>query len=168
MIRFLYFGLALLLSACATTPRPIVTGPIAIVSQPEAQGGRAVESRVRWGGTIISVTPVPNETCFEVLSRPLDAEGEPLDTDRTEGRFIACRAGFLDPAAYPAGRGITFVGTVRPPIECKIGAHQFRCAGLKVEALYLWPKRVVHTPYYFDPFWDPWPNPWPYGHPYWR
>lgn len=164
MIRFLSFGLALLLSACATTPRPIAGGPFAVVSQQEAQAGRAAESRVRWGGTIINVTPVPNETCFEVLSRPLDTEGEPLDTDQTEGRFIACRAGFLDPAAYPAGRGITFVGTLRPPAECKIGAHQFRCARLTIESLYLWPKRVVRYPYYFDPFWDPWP----YRHPYWR
>jgi outer membrane lipoprotein len=151
------------LAACATTPLPIAQGPFASLSLKQALSGEAVGSRVRWGGMIISVAPLKTESCFEILSRPLDSDGEPKQTDQTEGRFIACGTGFYDPAAYPAGREITLVGRVQAAASCKIGTVEFSCPRIAIESLHLWPKL---EPYYYrcyDPFW----GPWPYRHPYW-
>ena len=164
MIRaLLTASLLLLLAACAATPTPIARGPFTPVSLKQALSNEAVGSRVRWGGMIISVAPLKTESCFEILSRPLDSDGEPKQTDQTEGRFIACGAGFYDPAAYPAGREITFVGSVQAPAECKIDAYEFSCPRLAIESLHLWPKLEPHYYRYYDPFW----GPWPYRYPYW-
>jgi outer membrane lipoprotein len=164
MIRaLLAASLLLQLTACATTPAPIAKGPFTPVSLKQALSNEAVGSRVRWGGMIVSVAPLKTESCFEILSRPLDSDGEPKQTDQTEGRFIACGAGFYDPAAYPSGREITFVGSVQAPAECKIGTYEFSCPRLAIESLHLWPKLESHYYRYYDPFW----GPWPYRYPYW-
>lgn len=168
MIRpLLSATLLLLLTACATVPPSISRGPFSPVSLKQAQTGEIKGTRVRWGGMIISVAPLKSGTCFEVLSRPLDSSGEPQRTDLTEGRFMACSTEFYDPAAYPAGRSITFVGTLQAPTECKIGEYALRCPRLEIESLYLWPRLETYNyyyPYYYDPFW----GSWPYRHPYWR
>jgi outer membrane lipoprotein len=164
MIRaLLAASLLLQLTACATMPAPIAKGPFTPVSLKQALSNEAVGSRVRWGGMIVSVAPLKTESCFEILSRPLDSDGEPKQTDQTEGRFIACGAGFYDPAAYPSGREITFVGSVQAPAECKIGTYEFSCPRLAIESLHLWPKLESHYYRYYDPFW----GPWPYRYPYW-
>jgi len=164
MIRaLLSAALLLLLTACATTPSPIARGPFTPLSLKQALSSEAAGSRVRWGGMLISVAPLKAESCFEVLSRPLDSDGAPKQTDQTEGRFITCGAGFYDPAAYPAGREITFIGSVQAPAACMIGAVEFGCPRLAIESLYLWPKPEPRH-YYYDPFW----GPWPYRYPYWR
>lgn len=167
MIRaLLATAFLLLLTACATTPSPIAQGPFTPLSLKQAQTSEAAGSRVRWGGMIISVAPHKTETCFEVLSRLLDSDGEPKRTDQTEGRFIACGTGFYDPAAYPAGRDITFVGSVQAATVCRIGAVEFSCPRLAIESLYLWPKLEPRY-YYYDPFYDPYWGPWPYRYRYW-
>jgi outer membrane lipoprotein len=164
MIRILLTSsLLFLLTACATTPAPIARGPFSPVSLKQALSNETVGNRVRWGGMIISVAPLKTESCFEILSRPLDSDGEPKQSDQTEGRFIACGAGFYDPAAYPAGREITFVGSVQAPTACKIGTYEFGCPRLAIETLHLWPKREPYYYRYYDPFW----GPWPYRYPYW-
>jgi outer membrane lipoprotein len=155
--------LPLLLAACATTPAPIARGPFTPLSLKQALSNEAVGSRVRWGGMIISVAPLKTESCFEILSRPLNSDGEPKRTDQTEGRFIACGARFYDPAAYPAGREITFVGNVQAPAECKIGPYEFSCPRIAIESLHLWPKLEPYYYRYYDPYW----GSWPYRYPYW-
>lgn len=165
MIRPLLCALPLLLlTACATVPPSIARGPFAPISPQQAQTSEMTGTRVRWGGMIISVVPLKSETCFEVLSRPLDSDGEPQSTDQTEGRFMACGSGFYDPAAYPSGRKITFVGSVQAPAECKIGEYTLRCPRLAIESLHLWPKL---EPYYYYQYYDPFWGSWPYRHPYW-
>jgi outer membrane lipoprotein len=151
----------LLFAGCATAPAYITTGPFSAFTPQTAQEAKAVGERVRWGGTIISVTPLKAETCFEILSRPLDSDGEPKSTDATEGRFLACGAGFYDPAAYPAGRSLTVVGKIQPATTCKVGEYSYPCPRVAIESLYLWPQRQYYYPYpyYYDPFWDPY---WPY------
>lgn len=164
MIRaLLATALLPLLTACATMPAPIDNGPFTPISLKQALSNEAVGSRVRWGGMIVSVAPLKTESCFEILSRPLDIYGEPNQTDQTEGRFIACGAGYYDPAAYPVGREITFVGSVQAPAECKIGTYEFSCPRLAIETLHLWPKLEPYYYRFFDPYWGPRPYRSPYG-----
>ena len=41
--------------------------------------------------------------------------------DATDGRFIACRAGFYDPAVFTEGREVTFMGRVEGVESTRIG-----------------------------------------------
>ena len=152
-----------LLSACAIEPLDINRGVFSSYTPKTALEQDSVGSRVKWGGEIIDVTPAKEKTCFEILSRPLDSDGEPQTVDATDGRFLACSDRFRDPAAYPAGRRITVSGTIRPATVCKIGSYESKCPRMDIEALHLWPKRTyLPTRYYCDPFYCR-PYGWPYG-----
>jgi len=73
------------LAACATVPQPL-QGTYTEISTAQAQQGGAGGSKVRWGGEIIKTEPGPQETCFFLLSRPLDSEARPkMATDNDAG-----------------------------------------------------------------------------------
>jgi len=143
-----------MLVACASLPLAINEGLFSGETPASVLEKNATGKQVRWGGVIISVSPSLAETCFEILSRPLDNEGEPRPVDATEGRFVACASQFYDPAAYPNGRHLTVKGTVQTSVTCKIGDYERRCPQVKIEALHLWAKREYQRgPCYSDPFW---------------
>ncbi len=161
-LTFLVFA-----NACTKPPAPLAGAYPEITVRDAQQGGHAGE-RVRWGGTIVSTTPGKDDTCVEVLARPLSGEARPRNTDDTEGRFIACTPGFFDPAVYAQGREVTIVGTLQEPEERNIGERPYRYPRVAAEKVYLWPKRERLPAYYYyppwpDPFWYPAWGPWPYG-----
>src|SRR5690606_40321554 len=54
---------------------------------------------------IVQVEPRPDRTCFEMTATRLDHQGRPYwAEDDLGGRFIACRAGYYDPAVFQIGR----------------------------------------------------------------
>ena len=130
----------LLLGGCFKPPARLA-GTFAQISVAEAQRGALSGQRVRWGGMIVSTTPEKEDTCFEILARPLNSEARPRRTDESEGRFIACAPGFYDPAVYSNGRELTVVGTLEQPEMRKIGEHEYQYSKVAAEAVYLWPKR---------------------------
>ncbi len=152
-----------MLASCASVPDRLSGTNFAQVTPHMAQNQDLVGRRVRWGGSITKVVPGRQETCFEVVSHPLDSSARPEDVDQSDGRFIACTAGFYDPAVYAEGREITVVGTLEIPQLGKIGEYQYRFPRVSASAVYLWPKREIY-PYYppYDPFWYP-PGPWMMG-----
>lgn len=164
--------ISLLAAGCATIPVALQDGPFADLTPRTALEAGATGQRVRWGGEIVAVNPRQRETCFEILSRPLDSQARPERTDETYGRFLACADGFFDPAAYPVGREMTFIGTVQPAATLRIGEYRYQAPRLDAQRQHLWPQRMEVPPYprYYDPFWDPWWHPWPYYrwpyHPY--
>ena len=56
------------------------------------------------GGDIVSIRNLTEGTLLEVLQKPLDAMDRSLDTDQTEGRFMALCKGYLDPAVSKDAR----------------------------------------------------------------
>src|SRR5487761_1590079 len=94
-----------LLAGCATIPKPL-EGTYTDVSTASAQQGGAGGTRVRWGGEIIKTEPGPQQTCFYLLSRPLDSQARPQagNAGANQGRFVACRDGFYDPEVFTRGR----------------------------------------------------------------
>jgi outer membrane lipoprotein len=157
------------LAACATVPQPL-QGTYTDVTSVAAQQGGASGAQVRWGGQIIKTAPGEQETCFYVLSRPLDDEARPKapsSNSETQGRFVACRAGFYDPEVFSAGRDITVTGVVHGTVSEKVGDYNYAYPRVEANVVYLWPKRVAvnYPPGYYDPFWGPyWGSPWG---PYW-
>ena len=153
---------AALLAACASTPEDLRgtfrdLGPASVTEDD-------VGATVRWGGTLLEVRPEQNRTCFEVLSRPLSETGRP-DPEGTAGRrFIACRDGFSDPAAFPAERLVTAVGELTGFRTRAIGEYDYRFPVVRARAVHLWPKPRERDAYAPPPWWyDPY-----YAYPYYR
>ncbi len=111
--------------------------------------------RVRWGGSIIAVRNLPDNTEVEVLSRPLDSDGEPRADADGAGRFIARVAGFVDPAEYAKDRLLTVVGLIDGVETRDVGEYPYRYPVIAVSSRYLWPELEP------DPY--PYGNPWYYG-----
>ena len=168
------------LGGCATIPQPLV-GNYANVTTASAQQGGAGGTQVRWGGEIIKTEPGPQQTCFFVLSRPLDSQARPQSGNSGEnaGRFVACRAGFYDPEVFTRGRELTVTGTLHGTVSKKVGDYDYAYPRVEANVVYLWPKRQQYAAYpagYYDPFWGPgfgpyWGSPWGYGGyggGYWR
>ncbi|MEO5573873.1 MAG: Slp family lipoprotein [Gammaproteobacteria bacterium] len=154
------------LGGCAATPQNL-RGEFSALTPQTAQDNNANGQLVRWGGELIKATPGPNETCFELLGRALDANGRPASGDKTLGRFLACAPGFYDPTVYTANRELTVTGTLTDPVTRKVGNYDYHYPQVAAQAVYLWPKRaeIVHGPWdYRDPFYDPFFSPFGYGH----
>ncbi len=131
---------------------------------------------VRWGGHILSLRNLKEETQIEIVTRGLDSDGRPLEDDRSQGRFLAKVNGFVDPTVYEKGREITVSGQVEGVSKQTIGDFQYDYPVVRAEQVHLWEKRASpHPDYYYDPFyspfWSPWNNPYyPYPgyRPYYR
>ena len=143
-----------LLAACASQPRPL-RGDFSTMTAHAAVESDATGLPVRWGGRIVRVEPGPNRTCFEMISTRLSATGRPWwGSDDSHGRFIACRAGFYDPAVFEVNREVTFSGTVTGYETRRIGEYDYRLPMVAADVVYLWPKR--------EPVLITRPEPWPW------
>ncbi|HET7663549.1 MAG TPA: Slp family lipoprotein [Rhodanobacteraceae bacterium] len=151
---------ALALGACATIPQPLAGTYTPIQPSQAAQGG-AGGAQVRWGGQIIKTTPEAHQTCFYVLSRPLDSTARPMVDSASEGRFMACHEGFYDPEVFTKGREVTFTGTLHGIVSRMVGKYDYAYPRVEASTVYLWPKRPrivrYENPYYGygNPFWGP-------------
>lgn len=139
------------LAGCATVPKPLQGDYAATL--PSQEGAAA--QKVRWGGEIIRVDTGAQRTCFEVLARPLDSSSRPGRRDESGGRFLACRAGFYDPAVFEPGREITVTGSVDGSELRKVGDYDYRYPRVAADVIYLW-----REPSTYDRYADPW---YPYG-----
>lgn len=160
--------LALALAGCASDiPRPIREAPAEKIALAQAlknpEKHRA--AAVRWGGAIASIENRRDETWIEIVERPLDRDGQPRDTDKSAGRFLARVQGFLDPVIFAPKRLVTAAGTLDGNSTRTIGEHPYTYPVVRVDSIYLWPVPVrTEYPYYYSPYWyDPW---YPWGYPY--
>jgi outer membrane lipoprotein len=154
------------LTACATAP-VVLRGEFAELNPAQSATAPHAGERVRWGGEIIRVEPGEVSTCFEILSRELDASARPGREDGSQGRFIACRSGFYDPEVFVKGRELTITGTLDGKQLGQVGQFDYTYPKVAADTIYLWPRRplvVTQRPAwpFYDPFWGP-----GFG-PYWR
>lgn len=140
MKTFLALTLGLVLSACASAPTPL-QGQYSALLPDDAARRQASGELVRWGGRIVSVEPQSQRSCFEIIALPLAASGRPLKVDRSEGRFIACRAGFYEPEVFKTGREITISGRIEGFESRKVGDFDYRYPRVAADVVYLWPER---------------------------
>jgi outer membrane lipoprotein len=152
---------ALALAACATVPQPL-QGTYTPITAAAAQQGGAGGTQVRWGGVIIKTEPGPQETCFYLLARPLDSQARPESSGNndSQGRFVACHAGFYDPEVFTRGREVTVTGAIHGTVSQKVGDYDYAYPRVEASVIYLWPKRPIYVSYpygpgFYDPFWGP-------------
>lgn len=159
--------MAMLVAGCTSyIPAPIRSAPpdsppLAVVRD---HPNDAVGKTVRWGGILAKVDNQQTETWVEIVDKSLGWNGAPLETDKSQGRFIARIAGFLDPIIYERGRRLTILGTIEPAVTHRIGDFTYLFPVVLVSEHHLWapePDIVYYEPW---PIWhDPWyPRPFPY------
>lgn len=126
---------------------------------------------VRWGGAIAGTFNEEQNTLIEIVSRPLDAQGRPRESDDTQGRFIARVNGFLDPVVFSSGRELTVVGKITGHEKRMIDSYEYDYVTVAVDTFKLWPVIDKRQYNHYDPFWyGPW-YPyyrWPYHYPRWH
>ncbi len=149
-----FFGISglgaavLLLSACTSVPQQF-KGDYSSVT-PETTRESDLQTRVRWGGVILETRPEDDHTCFEILSKRLESSMRPVNTDTSQGRFVACRAGFYDPEVFKKGREVTTTGDIIHIDVRKVGDYDYHFPVVDIDFLSLWPERVdrVYHNYY--------------------
>lgn len=154
-----------MLGGCVTAyPR---ADEVASLGVDAARTGQHAGETVRWGGTIVDVRNTDSGTRLQILSRPLRANGRPVRDDRSDGRFIAQVAAFLDPEIYKPGRDISVTGTIGPVESGSVGEASYTFATLDVDKYQYWKPEppVVKLPpgYYPNPIFLP-PSDWPFDY----
>jgi len=138
--RVLLAMLAGLAVACARPPAAL-QGAFPPLTVTDAQVQSSIGQPVRWGGSIVRVDPREEETCFEIVSLPLDGYARPRPSDDSYGRFLACSPGVFDPAIYSVDRAVTVVGSVRDLERGHVGERPYTFPLVAAEVVYLWPLR---------------------------
>jgi len=172
-------GASLIMAGCTSNiPLSIQNSP---PENPGVESVRAnttdyVKRPVRWGGSIAKIENKQTETWVEIVEKELRRGGQPLTTDKSQGRFIARIQGFLDPEIYDKGRQLTVSGVLEQAVTRPIGDFTYLYPVVNVETFYLWEKEsdaglYDPAPYWFYRSWyyDPWYSPYPYPYyPHYR
>lgn len=119
------------------------------------------------GGYILQTENSPGHATIWVLQTPLDAWETPTAKDKSEGRLVVSRKGFLDPKIYRPDRLITVAGKIEGLSQGEDGLCVNTCLNLTGREIYLWPEIddydyfLYEDPYYYypdsgyDSIWDP-------------
>ncbi|HWF60781.1 MAG TPA: Slp family lipoprotein [Nitrospira sp.] len=98
------------------------------------------------GGTVIKGKRTKEGTELEVLQRPTGEEGRLTeDRLRSEGRFLAVRETFLDPASLPEGTPITVIGTVKGVTTRQLDESDYVYPVLEVKHIIDWKSLEART-----------------------
>jgi outer membrane lipoprotein len=142
--------------------------------------GEYVGRTVMLGGTVIKGKRTKEGTELEVLQRPTGEEGRLTeDRLRSEGRFLAIRESFLDPASLPEGTPITVIGTVKGVTTRQLDETDYVYPVLEVKHIIDWKSLAAQRPrnlglysgLYYGSYYPPYGYGWggfnPYGaYPY--
>ena len=89
-------------------------------------------------GVIVVARNTKEGTLFEVMQKPMDHSGQPLQTDDTGGRFLLFADQFLDIAVYHPGRQLTVIGEVTGQKIQALGEMEYRYPVIAEKSLRLW------------------------------
>jgi len=150
--------MTLALGACASQPKPLQGDFFERPTPHTAVLGDYTGTAVRWGGRIVQLEPRTDTTCFEMIATRLAPNGRPFWAgDDTNGRFIACRVGFYDPAVFQVNREVTFTGHIVAYDTRHVGEHEYRFPRIDIEDVHLWPVREPVDPRRArSPWWGSW------------
>ncbi len=116
--------------------------------------GNYVGRTVMLGGNVIRAKRTETGTEVEILQLPIAKEGV-LSENRlqSEGRFLAVREAFLDPASLPAGTPITVIGTVTGELTKPLDEIAYTYPILEIKHIIDWnsvasQRRRDRSPYY--------------------
>jgi outer membrane lipoprotein len=150
--QLITLGLAaatLLLVACAPKPiyRPapdtLTATPNQVAQAPERYG----HANIIWGGRIVKVTNLANQTEIELLAYPLDKSQRPQTKEPAGGRFIAVVPGYLESLDYPRGELMTVSGTLKGTRAGKVGGADYVFPLVDTRDYHLWTAEELRSPW---------------------
>jgi len=155
--------LLLLLDACSTVPAFPIPADNPPLRSVHADVAAFRNHPVVWGGQILTTEVTQSSSIITLLGKPLDSDGEPINTDNSDGRFLARLKGFHDPAIFKQGRTLTVSGNIVGSETRKIGEYAYVYPIVEVQRYRLWPVRIQHedNDWWYEPWWNPW-YPWYY------
>jgi len=103
----------------------------------------AADQALTWAGKVQAVRNLKSSTHLEVLSYPLDAQGRPVLSGQTGGRFIAEMEGFLEPNEFPVGTPVTVKGHYARLLRGKVGDAAYVFPLLLGDRLDVWQSEQV-------------------------
>lgn len=163
--------MVLISSSCAVTDSEFEVGPsrltyLELHDSPETFKGQPVTL----GGKVLHAKRLKAGTRIEILQLPLDSSFKPTrDLRQSQGRFIAMKEEFLDPATIPSGTFITVSGNAAGSITLPLDETEYLFPIVEITNLRVWPTdeetppRIRPYPYMLPgPYWYPYWRPWPY------
>ncbi len=102
---------------------------------------RYVNNTVILGGIIVTSINTNDGAYLEVIQKPLDYYGRPLDTDFSLGRFLILHRGFLEPDIYCQGRMITVAGEIGGTVIRPLGEIDYTYLLINSKELHIFVKR---------------------------
>ncbi|MCS6896793.1 MAG: Slp family lipoprotein [Nitrospira sp.] len=128
-------------------------------ADPDTYVGRTVSV----GGIVLTAKRTAEWTELEILQLPRkEGRISAQDRLRSEGRFLAVREEFLDPASVPPGTPITVIGTVKGSVTRRLDETDYLYPLLEVKHLIDWntvevedsglSPALLYGPYYYPPF----------------
>lgn len=101
---------------------------------------------VSLSGIVLKAKRLGGMTEIEVLQLPLEADGRPTDDRRqSQGRFLARRTTFLDPAILATGPMVTVQGVMEGVVERPLepGSDNYAYPIVLVQELTIWPHELL-------------------------
>ncbi|MBN2569283.1 MAG: Slp family lipoprotein [Deltaproteobacteria bacterium] len=120
-----------------------------VLKNPDAYKGKVI----LWSGVIINSVNLKKGTMIEVLQKPADRRGRPIDVDDSEGRFLVLNSGYLDVAIYRQGRKVTVAGEIQGKKIQSLGEIEYTYPLISAKEIYLWRVETESVIYYTPPYW---------------
>lgn len=110
-----------------------------------------------WGGFIAAVRNTEEGDYLEIVHNPTDKYGYVLDTDVSDGRFLALSKDELDPLIYERGRVLTVAGELIGEKKVKTRKDkEYVYPVIEIRELRLWKEEpLLYWDYYW---WHYWPD----------
>jgi len=140
VLRLSYMIMALLVSGCAVANVQDVSlvdslaSPAVVRENFSYYQGRMVQ----WGGVIVGISRGPSVTSLDILSYPLQNNGNPDERHTATGRFLIELPPSTATGSYQSGRYVSVVGTIKNEVISRIGQAEQRLPVLVDAHIHLW------------------------------
>ncbi|MET0066352.1 MAG: Slp family lipoprotein [Candidatus Thiodiazotropha sp.] len=91
---------------------------------------------LQWGGILIGIHPDE----LEILAYPLDSDGRPLTSKKSQGRFLARISDEQPSDALSVGRQLTATGPILSIQTGRVGEAEYRFPLMQADDLAVWPE----------------------------
>lgn len=127
----------LILTACVQPPKPL-RGEFSDVSPQAYQTNPVNDLVVRWTGFVVDVENKNDHSCLTIMAKIPDQLGRPSKRVRLDqGRFIACKPKFLEPAFFK-NKAVTITGPVKKLVTKKLDEMDYAYPLVDAQVIYVW------------------------------
>lgn len=128
----------LLLTACSIQPPKPLQGRYSEISPNTYKNNPIANLNIRWTGFVIDVENNKDHSCLTIIAKVPDQVARPSRSNRVDqGRFIACKPTFLEPASF-VKKPVTVTGPVKRLITKKLGEMDYQYPLVDAKVIYVW------------------------------